>query len=518
MSAETTPVAEAEAGAGTKAAKEQYFISPYYLFGFIGLTFYAAWLLLQYLNPILFQSGALHTQNGMTLPYLTLLATTLLALVCGWLFSNALSTLAGRNVMLAISVLLGPLSGLSFYLPADAAVPYLLFWGLSGIAYACLLLLWTTLLITMSGERLRVFLACALMVGAAVYVFCICLIEPVAFVFFAALPVLSALCFLASFRSRSNVVGQGEATIAVAAKESDERDPVSWRLIADSLTYTPCLGIGIYYAMHALEYPYNTVCVGLASMLSCLVVVVDSYWLKWLTERIQLKLFLPLAAATVFPLSFVSGPGSYIFLFAVFLVFIISLIGNYTSAAECIRVFELSPIRVFGYGRAYCIVGVFLGYLFASVAFGEALEGAGGAGDVNGLGLGGSVGTILAFAGLIFIFIIAGTFILRDHYPTSSDVPDEDAEAVPGPVSLRDSWEQRCQQVARDYQLSPRQSEVLTLLANGRNTSYIQDSLVISRYTAKAHIYNIYQKVGIHSRQELLTLIEEIELKPAPKR
>ncbi|MDR1357900.1 MAG: LuxR C-terminal-related transcriptional regulator [Coriobacteriales bacterium] len=34
----------------------------------------------------------------------------------------------------------------------------------------------------------------------------------------------------------------------------------------------------------------------------------------------------------------------------------------------------------------------------------------------------------------------------------------------------------------------------------------------MSHYTAKAHIYNIYQKMGIHSRQELLNLIEMVEL------
>ena len=38
------------------------------------------------------------------------------------------------------------------------------------------------------------------------------------------------------------------------------------------------------------------------------------------------------------------------------------------------------------------------------------------------------------------------------------------------------------------------------------------DKFYISQSTAKTHIYNIYRKFGVHSRQELLDFIEGIEL------
>ena len=41
---------------------------------------------------------------------------------------------------------------------------------------------------------------------------------------------------------------------------------------------------------------------------------------------------------------------------------------------------------------------------------------------------------------------------------------------------------------------------------------YITDTFYISQSTAKTHIYNIYRKFGIHSRQELLDFIEDIEV------
>lgn len=66
--------------------------------------------------------------------------------------------------------------------------------------------------------------------------------------------------------------------------------------------------------------------------------------------------------------------------------------------------------------------------------------------------------------------------------------------------------------MADRYGLSSRQREVLTMLAKGRNAEYITEKLVISSHTAKAHIYNIYQKTGVHSRQELMDLVEGAEI------
>ena len=49
---------------------------------------------------------------------------------------------------------------------------------------------------------------------------------------------------------------------------------------------------------------------------------------------------------------------------------------------------------------------------------------------------------------------------------------------------------------------------MFVLLAKGRGTAYIQDKLYISPHTVKSHTYNIYTKMGINSREELLDAIE----------
>lgn len=58
--------------------------------------------------------------------------------------------------------------------------------------------------------------------------------------------------------------------------------------------------------------------------------------------------------------------------------------------------------------------------------------------------------------------------------------------------------------------LSPRECDIAPLLTRGRNESFIAESLMLSRSTVHAYIIRIYKKVDVHSRQELLTRIEEM--------
>ncbi|MEI3230565.1 MAG: helix-turn-helix transcriptional regulator [Gordonibacter pamelaeae] len=55
---------------------------------------------------------------------------------------------------------------------------------------------------------------------------------------------------------------------------------------------------------------------------------------------------------------------------------------------------------------------------------------------------------------------------------------------------------------------TPREAEVFAMLARGRDRAYIEEALVVSRNTVKAHVKHVYAKLGIHSHQELLDLVE----------
>jgi DNA-binding CsgD family transcriptional regulator len=78
-------------------------------------------------------------------------------------------------------------------------------------------------------------------------------------------------------------------------------------------------------------------------------------------------------------------------------------------------------------------------------------------------------------------------------------------------------WREKLDMVARNFDLSPRQSEVMEMLVKGRDAKYIMDHFVVSRSTAKTHTYNLYKKLGVHSRQELLNLVEQTDTPHASK-
>lgn len=79
--------------------------------------------------------------------------------------------------------------------------------------------------------------------------------------------------------------------------------------------------------------------------------------------------------------------------------------------------------------------------------------------------------------------------------------PDEDAAPLAQTVS------DTCLELARRYGLSPRETEVFVLLAQGRTRAFIQDELVLSGSTVKTHVSHIYAKMDVHDRQEMMDLI-----------
>ncbi|MEG0218242.1 MAG: helix-turn-helix transcriptional regulator, partial [Raoultibacter sp.] len=64
-----------------------------------------------------------------------------------------------------------------------------------------------------------------------------------------------------------------------------------------------------------------------------------------------------------------------------------------------------------------------------------------------------------------------------------------------------------CQEVAEEFKLSGRETEILILLAHGYSTDGIAKKLVISPYTVNTHIRHTYDKMQIHKRSELLNYI-----------
>lgn len=70
---------------------------------------------------------------------------------------------------------------------------------------------------------------------------------------------------------------------------------------------------------------------------------------------------------------------------------------------------------------------------------------------------------------------------------------------------------ENAEDVAKAFSLSKRETEVFSYLAKGRTVSYISDTLFISSNTVDTHVKHIYAKLGVHSKQELINMVDTFE-------
>lgn len=95
--------------------------------------------------------------------------------------------------------------------------------------------------------------------------------------------------------------------------------------------------------------------------------------------------------------------------------------------------------------------------------------------------------------------------------PARSAAPVEIADPSPAAEMASPSaaaLDERCRILTEAHGLSTREAEILGYLARGRSQPYIRDELVLSKNTVATHVKHIYQKLNVHSRQELLDLFE----------
>lgn len=87
---------------------------------------------------------------------------------------------------------------------------------------------------------------------------------------------------------------------------------------------------------------------------------------------------------------------------------------------------------------------------------------------------------------------------------TIATVEVDQPPAVVVEVQYEDRVEARCQELTRAHGLTEREADVLGLLARGNNTLHIQEALSITKNTLKYHTRHVYEKLGVHSQQELI--------------
>ena len=110
-------------------------------------------------------------------------------------------------------------------------------------------------------------------------------------------------------------------------------------------------------------------------------------------------------------------------------------------------------------------------------------------------------GSFFVYLGILFIYLLLATLALL--FFVGPKVRRPVAENVSSSAVDRDFHDD----MVREYGLTPREAEVLDLLAEGRSAVYIAQELSLSTDTVKGHVRHVYQKLDVHSKQELIDLV-----------
>ncbi len=130
----------------------------------------------------------------------------------------------------------------------------------------------------------------------------------------------------------------------------------------------------------------------------------------------------------------------------------------------------------------------------------------------HGFGLLGSTAASLRDPGSLFAFSPSTACVLcAIAFFAVTLVQGSDGETTSTSTNTLENealQESALRQLAKEFHLSSRETEIFFLLAKGRSAPFIRDELMISLNTVSSHVKHIYAKTGIHSRQELIDLVD----------
>lgn len=198
--------------------------------------------------------------------------------------------------------------------------------------------------------------------------------------------------------------------------------------------------------------------------------------------------------------------------------------------------FQYTSVQVFGFGRALVLLtGVIAGTLIANMLL--------------SLGVGAQL-----FSAVAAVAVISITF-LRTYVLTSADIavfgqnlseemgevsagaigaigegalPDKGSQSQTGAAAKHTHgqrtqttaeqapqkvpFQRKCAIIGDYYGLTPREVDVFRLIAAGRNSTRIQEELSISAGTVNTHSHHVFQKLDVHSQQEVIDLFQRADL------
>jgi DNA-binding CsgD family transcriptional regulator len=165
------------------------------------------------------------------------------------------------------------------------------------------------------------------------------------------------------------------------------------------------------------------------------------------------------------------------------------------SAIAVFSIVYILAVSIKGEFAAPQVVGVSLALLSVASLIGHLLANPG----VDSIEFG-SVFLVICTCYFIFVLLAPAIQSWRErHLETESSSASSE-------TAVEEFYMSKCAAIAQDYYLSQRESEVLYYVGKGYNASYISKALYISDGTARTHLNNIYHKLGVNSKMQIIDM------------
>ncbi len=436
-------------------------------------------------------------------------------LVVLFIFDRALKFTNGRGIPGRILLYIGSISGLIgiAFLFASKLFSMPLFitftsigWIMYGVTAAICTFLWLKIFSVINPQELCLYLSGSIILGVCI-VYVLCYLPSIVSIIITALLPAGSLCL--SSQARKYVSYKERIKKQSTMFERKAKMPKSVvRLLTGIFLYTL-----IYAALinplttrsgFGLESSGNLML--LPSLLAGIVIIA----VTWFSSRVEnlRKLYLiilPLLVVTLVLFPFVRNVSidvaGFIGTFSFQLFDIICWVIMSDSAFQN----QTPTTRVLVHGRlAYftaMLLGTAVGYYLA----------------LNDLFKDKDLFTQLCLGGVV-VLVIVTTIVLKEselfsnsqHYDskTQTDVVTDDSASAVIP-NAEEVFQCKAQLIAQRYNLTQREFDVFLLLSKGRSNKLIEERLFISSHTVDSHVTHIYRKCGVHSRQEIMDLIEQ---------
>lgn len=297
------------------------------------------------------------------------------------------------------------------------------------------------------------------------------------------------LCFMLFFRMEPREEGLSEQ----AENESQAKQSLPGRLAVHLIVIGVFVG---FISGFATRYNASSTMLYIIAGASVLAVIVNvAYTVKAkrildfvLAERMYFALlaagsallFLPSAGLASAAIFFICVFGNAVFFFS-----------QWGLLVDWSRKYQLPPVTHYAWGSVTWLGGFAIGWGVQTVS------GYFQRPDPDGA-------MIAVYFILVAFLVFAASFSPFGSESTIGNAGKAEAEVHEG----EGFWSSSVREIAEEYGLSSRESEIFTYLAKGRNAGFIREELILSEHTVKTHIYHIYKKLGVKSQQNLINMVE----------